>query len=98
MVTIAEQFSIVLEDFITYVNNNIDNDTIKSHISSWAGRPLEDTVLLIDRYLSEWAGNMHVYVAVLYSTFGVQPSLEVSVKLVEYLELLQQLAHTIVKN
>ena len=98
MTTIAEQFSMTLQDFITYVNNNVENDTIKSHINTWGDRSIEDTVLLINKYLSEWEGNMHIYVAVLQSTFGVALPLEVSVKLCDYLTVLQQLAHTIVEN
>lgn len=94
--TIAEQFALVLESFVQYVDQNIDNDTIKSHIKSWQGRPIEDTVLLINKFLSEWSGNMHVYVAMLYSTFGVQPSLEVTSKLIEYLNILEALAAEIV--
>ena len=95
---IAEQFAIVLDNFVAYVKNNIDNTTIQSHIASWQGRPIEDTVLLINKYLSEWKGNMHVYVAMLYATFGVQAPLEVSVKLVEYLDILESLASAIVEN
>lgn len=96
--TLAEQFAILLDSFVQYVDNHIEHDTIKSHIRSWQGRPIEDTVLLINKFLSEWRGNMQVYVATLYATFGVQPPLEVTSKLIEYLNTLEALAAAITKE